>query len=87
MIQQGFNVVAGVNVVGMKRSGMTAEQIEAIRRAYHVIFREGSLLPYSLAQVERELGTIDVVAELVTFIRQSTRGINLIREHRRSEAA
>jgi len=87
MIQQGFNVVSGVNVVGMRRSGMTGVQIDAVRRAFHIIFREGSLLSHSLSQVEQELGNSDVAAELVTFIRQSTRGINLMREHRRNAAA
>jgi len=77
VIQQLVNIVQGVNVVGMRRAGFTGEQINAVRRAYHIIYREGHVLPVALAKVEQELGAIDVVAEMLTFIRQSSRGINL----------
>jgi hypothetical protein len=35
--------------------------------------------PNALAEVERELGAVDVVHEFVDFIRQSRRGINRAR--------
>jgi hypothetical protein len=44
--------------------------------------------PNALAQVEQELGGVDVVTELVTFIRTSSRGISaLIGDADRREAA
>lgn len=87
IIHQGINVAVGVNVVGMRRAGIPAEQIDAVRRAFHVLFREERVLCDSLAWVEKELGNHAAVRELVTFIRQSARGINLMREHRRQQAA
>lgn len=75
-IQQGINIIQGINVVGMRRAGMNTEQIQNVKRAYRVIFREGQTLPSALAQVEKELGTAPEVAELITFIRGSARGIN-----------
>lgn len=80
IIQQEINTVMGVNVVGMRRAGLTSPQIDAIRRAYHVIWMQGLALPNALAVVESELGSVDVVRELVGFIRSSTRGINAIRD-------
>jgi UDP-N-acetylglucosamine acyltransferase len=77
IIQQRINVVVGVNVVGMRRAGVATPHIDAVRRAFHILYRTGQLLPQSLAQVEKELGTVPEVAELVGFIRGSTRGINL----------
>jgi UDP-N-acetylglucosamine acyltransferase len=87
MIQQAINHVVGINVVGMRRAGMTSEQINSVRRAFHIIFREGRVLSAALRGVEEELGTIDAVVELVNFIRQSIRGINAGKEHKRYEAA
>ncbi len=80
VIQQYINTVCGVNVVGMRRAGLTGAQIDAVRRAYHVIFREGLTVPNALARAERELGSVDVVRELVDFIRHSTRGVSTTRE-------
>jgi UDP-N-acetylglucosamine acyltransferase len=83
---QHVNVVVGVNVVGMRRAGLSNAQIEAVRKAYHVLYRSGLALPGALARLEQELGAADVVAEMVRFIRGSTRGINLA-THVRLEAA
>lgn len=80
VIQQYINTVCGVNVVGMRRAGLAGAQIDAVRRAYHVLFREGLTIPNALARVERELGSVDVVGELVDFIRHSSRGISTMRD-------
>jgi len=77
ILQQNINEVAGVNVVGMRRAGMPAADITAVRRAFHVLYREGHLVPHALAKIEQELGANTAVAELVAFIRQSSRGIVL----------
>jgi UDP-N-acetylglucosamine acyltransferase len=87
IIQQRIDTVVGVNVIGMRRSGMTGAQIDAVRRAYHTIFRQGLVLPAALAQLERELGHVDAVAEMIAFIRESKRGINCVRGPDRDLAA
>jgi UDP-N-acetylglucosamine acyltransferase len=86
IIQQNIDTVVGVNVVGMRRAGMTREQIEGVRRAYRILFREGLVLPAALARLEAELGTIDAVREMVAFIRQCHRGINPVRDRGREAA-
>lgn len=82
-IEQGINCIVAVNVVGMHRAGLSNEQIRAVRRAYNLILQDGVVLSQALEQVEKELGQVDVVAELLQFIRQSPRGIGTSREHRR----
>jgi UDP-N-acetylglucosamine acyltransferase len=82
MILQGINNIVGVNVVGMRRAGLTGEQITAVRTAYRILFLQGKPVPVAVAQIERELGAVDVVAELVGFIRQSTHGICAARDRR-----
>jgi UDP-N-acetylglucosamine acyltransferase len=87
VIQQGINCVVGVNVVGMRRAGYSAAQIDAVRRVFNILFRQGQVLPNALAQIEQELGTVDVVAEMIAFIRHSGRGINSMRSRSQAEAA
>ncbi len=77
IIQQYINCVVGVNVIGMRRAGIPTAHIDAVRRAFHILYREGRILPDALAQIEGELGQVAEVAELVAFIRASSRGITL----------
>jgi UDP-N-acetylglucosamine acyltransferase len=83
IIQQNINVIVGVNVVGMRRAGMSTADIDAVRKSYHILFREGQVLPNALARLEAELGTSTAVRELIDFIRHSARGINCVRERER----
>jgi UDP-N-acetylglucosamine acyltransferase len=77
ILQNRTNVVVGVNVVGMRRAGIRSPHIDAVRKAYHILYREGHVLPAALAKIERDLGTFAEVVEMVRFIRASTRGITL----------
>jgi UDP-N-acetylglucosamine acyltransferase len=86
IIQQYIDTVVGVNVVGMRRAGMTREQIDAVRHAYHILFRKGYPLPDAVGRLEQELGDIDAVQEMIEFIRQAHRGINPIRDRGREAA-
>ncbi|MCI0683274.1 MAG: acyl-ACP--UDP-N-acetylglucosamine O-acyltransferase [Gemmataceae bacterium] len=87
MIQQGYNSIYGVNVVGMRRAGMTHEQIDAVRTAFKVLFRDGMPLSAAIAKLEHDLGSLDVIHELVGFLRGCTRGINSMRSRTGQEAA
>jgi UDP-N-acetylglucosamine acyltransferase len=89
VMQQGINAVVGLNLIGMRRAGFTSAQIEAVRRAFHILYREGQSVPNALPLIEREVGHVDVVVEMVAFIRGSKRGINFSRPHviEHSEAA
>jgi UDP-N-acetylglucosamine acyltransferase len=85
-IQQRIDTIVGVNVIGMRRAGLSHEQVDAVRRAFHIIFRQGMVIPNALALVEHELGAVDVVQELVRFIRESKRGISGMRGEDRAAA-
>jgi UDP-N-acetylglucosamine acyltransferase len=87
VIQQHINCVVGVNVVGMRRAGISHADIDAVRQAYHLVYRQGLTLPNALQQVEQELGQVAVAMEMASFIRRSTRGISLVTTHGRHEAA
>ncbi len=87
VIHQGIDSAVGVNVVGMRRAGMTHGQIEAVRRAFKVLFRDGLPLPAAVARLEHDLGASDVIQEMLAFLRGCTKGINPARSRGREEAA
>jgi UDP-N-acetylglucosamine acyltransferase len=76
IIQQNINHVVGVNIIGMRRAGLSSAQISAIRRVYHIMYLQHLSVPNALAEAEAELGHIDVVQEFIRFVRESKRGIN-----------
>jgi len=66
---------AGVNSVGLRRRGFTAEQIRAIHDIYRILFIKGQNISKAVAYIETE---IPVSAErdiILSFIRNSVRGI------------
>lgn len=77
MINQRINVICGVNVIGMRRAGVSNLAIEAVRKAFHILYRHENVIAHSVNQIERELGHLAEVRELVEFIRASKRGITL----------
>ncbi len=79
VIQQGIDNVVGINIVGMKRAGMSREEINAVRAAFKMLFREGLILPAAMAKMEKELGQFDAVQEMLAFLRGCTKGINVMR--------
>jgi UDP-N-acetylglucosamine acyltransferase len=77
MIMQRINVLCGVNVIGMRRAGICNGSIDAVRKAYHLLYRSDLLVSHSVPRLEKELGHVPEIAELVAFIRASKRGISL----------
>jgi UDP-N-acetylglucosamine acyltransferase len=75
VMQEGRNRAVGINVVGMRRAGLKSAQVDAVREAYRILYLQRLTLPTAVEQIERTLGHVDVVAELVAFIRSSKRGI------------
>ncbi|MBN2569570.1 MAG: acyl-ACP--UDP-N-acetylglucosamine O-acyltransferase [Deltaproteobacteria bacterium] len=72
--------VFSVNLVGLRRGGITSETIKTIREAVQTIFFSKMLRKEALAKVESESGDIPEVAHLIKFIRKSKRG--LLQGHR-----
>lgn len=64
----------GINAVGMKRRGLSAETIAAVKRAYHLLFASKLRLEPALTRVREELGDSPEVTRLVRFIEKSERG-------------
>lgn len=74
-VMQDVNGVRGVNTIGMRRAGMMATEIQAVRKAFSFIYADHLPIPAALLRMEAELGHIPAVREIVAFIRASKRGI------------
>ncbi len=71
----GYNVEAkGLNLVGLKRAGFTAAEIQALKTAYRILYRSGLKLEAALDRIEAEVPG-EHARHLVDFIRLSKRGI------------
>jgi UDP-N-acetylglucosamine acyltransferase len=67
--------VCGLNVEGLKRRGFTADDIEWLRRAYKVIYRQGLRAQEAiivLREMEKECAAVKLFAD---FLASSERGI------------
>ncbi len=68
-----MSVPRGINTEGLKRRGFTAEQIQAIKRAYRTLFIAG--LPLAEARAKLIEQAVPEVQRMVDFIDQSERSL------------
>jgi UDP-N-acetylglucosamine acyltransferase len=66
----------GVNTIGLRRRGFSEAAIEGLGKAHRLLFHTGLLREEGLARAQAELGGIPEVDFLLTFIRESKRGIH-----------
>jgi UDP-N-acetylglucosamine acyltransferase len=69
------HTIRGINVVGLRRAGISAESIRALRAAVKALFGERQNLRLALERLEQSRPPAIEVAELIAFIRQSKRGV------------
>lgn len=65
----------GVNSIGLKRRGYSVEKINHILDIYRILFVKGYSTSKALNIIETELPATDERDEIVSFIRESGRGI------------
>lgn len=70
----GDSKVCGVNVIGMRRASMTAEDRRAVRRAYGILYRSGLATSRAVERLRNEKPS-PVVDAFVQFMATSTRGL------------
>jgi UDP-N-acetylglucosamine acyltransferase len=63
-----------LNLVGLRRAGLGADEIGALKQAFRVLLRSGLRLPEALAQLEASASPH--VQELVSFVRSAKRGFS-----------
>jgi len=66
----------GLNLVGLKRRGLGTPTIQALKRAYRLLFQSGGRRRPAMAQTEARLGHVPEVARLLAFLAGSQRGVS-----------
>lgn len=82
-IASGQNAIAGLNVIGLRRAGATAEQRIELRRLYHLLFRSGRKLRESI-EIARAQFTGELALALIEFVAGTRRGVCPDRRRRRN---
>lgn len=65
----------GLNLVGLKRRGFSAEAVRGIKQAYKLVFRSGLRIEEALEQIASEVEASPELTVFVEFIKNSQRGI------------
>jgi len=75
MLVERWSEVYGLNTVGIRRAGYDLPTRNQIKAAYRVLYRSGLNVPQAVAELEKQFPDVAPVQELITFIRNSVRGI------------
>ncbi len=67
--------VFGVNTEGLRRAGISKDAKEHLRKAFRVLFHSGLLMSHAIDQVAQDANHCPEVDHLLSFIRQSKRGV------------
>lgn len=66
---------AGVNSIGMRRRGITDQQIAAVEDIYRILYVKSSNLSKGLQQVQDELAESEEKTTILSFIKDSEKGV------------
>lgn len=67
--------VYGLNLIGLRRKGVSGESIKQIDQAFKLIFNSGLSAKHAIEKVEKELAKTEEIVYLVNFIKSSERGL------------
>ena len=65
----------GINVIGLKRRAFPEQTLNALKRAYRLLFQSKLTTSRALEQMEQEMGEVQEVVYLASFIKATERGI------------
>jgi UDP-N-acetylglucosamine acyltransferase len=66
---------AGINVTGLERRGFSKESIQALRKAFVILYRKGLLLDEALCEMQLLVDSAPEVATMIASVRASQKGI------------
>lgn len=72
--------VYGLNVVGLKRNGVSPERRELLKKAYNLVYRSKLNLSQAVAEIENALPRTPEIEHFVWFLRNASRQGILSRE-------
>ncbi len=85
-IMDDTHILHGINVVGLKRAGISSKSIQALRRAFATLFGTRHNLKLAIERLEKSGDLAPEVIEMVEFIRASKRGVAFGPSHPHSDS-
>jgi UDP-N-acetylglucosamine acyltransferase len=73
-VARGGNGICGLNVVGLRRAGLTAEQRRELKRLYLILFRGGRKLREAVEEAREEFHS-PAAKTMIEFVASTKRGI------------
>ncbi len=73
-VAQRGNEICGLNVVGLRRAGFTAEQRMELKRIYHLLFRSGKNLRAAIEEAKKRF-TTPPAKIMLDFVAEAKRGV------------
>jgi UDP-N-acetylglucosamine acyltransferase len=73
-IAHGINRICGLNVVGLRRAGFTAEQRIELKQLYHLLFRSGKNLRAAIEDAQKKFSG-PAAKVLLEFVASAKRGV------------
>ncbi|MFI5370558.1 MAG: acyl-ACP--UDP-N-acetylglucosamine O-acyltransferase [Candidatus Eisenbacteria bacterium] len=67
--------LAGINSIGLQRRGFPTAAIQALERAYRLLFRDGLTVEQAVARMRERSPDVAEVEQLAHFVETSARGI------------
>jgi UDP-N-acetylglucosamine acyltransferase len=67
---------SGMNLTGLRRRNFPDESIQLLKKAYNLIFSSNLNTTQALEKIETEVSKCDEVDHLISFIKESKRGIS-----------
>ena len=74
-IMDETHTVKSLNLIGLRRTGIDAKRVRALKNAFLILFRGGLNMQNAIEQVESEIELTEDVRELIDFIKSSKRGV------------
>ena len=65
----------GPNTIGLKRHGLPDSTVNAIKKAYKILFREKRTMKDAIKKVRDDMSGLEEVEHLINFIEKNKRGI------------
>ncbi len=67
--------VKGINIVGLRRNGLSTAKRRKIKEAYKILYRTDLNVSQAIEKMEQELDSDSLVDEFLRFLRSAQRGI------------
>ena len=74
IVHNGLNRLCGLNVIGLRRAGFTAEQRLELKQLYHFLFRGGKNFRAAVAEAQTQF-TSPGAQIMLDFVAASKRGV------------